>query len=85
MSVFKDQAEFMKACGQTVGEFNLEQMSLYSNLVHEEFNELVFATSRENELKELMDLMVVLIGYGLSQGWDLEGADRKSTRLNSSH
>ena len=97
MSVFKDQAKFMQACGQSTDEMNMEQARLYAGLIHEEFNELLDSVTEENEVKELMDLIVVLVGYGLSSGWDLEGAwkevwqsnmskiDRKSTRLNSSH
>jgi len=74
MSIFQDQARFMRACGQTVEGKNEGQAILYADLINEEYDELKEATSKENELKELIDVMVVLIGYGLSMGYDLEGA-----------
>lgn len=84
MSVFKQQAEFMSACGQTVEGLNIEQAQLYAKLIVEEYGELITAGNVENELKELMDLMVVLIGYGLSHGWDLEGAWNEVWQSNMS-
>lgn len=74
MSVFKDQAEFMKACGQTVGEFNEDQSQLYAYLIDEEYDEFLVAPTREEILKELMDCIVVLIGFGHSLGFDMDGA-----------
>ena len=71
MNIFEDQAKFMQACGQTTDGVNETQAQLYAALVYEEFQELISAENPENELKELMDLMVVLIGYGLSHGWNL--------------
>ena len=84
MSIFKDQARFMKACEQTVTGFNEEQSLLYGYLIEEEFEEFKTSDSKENELKELIDLMVVLIGYGLSQGYDLDGAWDEVWRSNMS-
>ena len=74
MSIFKQQAEFMLSCGQTVGEENEKQARLYSNLIEEEVNEFFEAETKENSLKELMDCLVVLIGFGHSMGWSLDGA-----------
>ena len=37
---FKDQAKFMTACDQTVGEINSGQFILYKNLIKEEVKEL---------------------------------------------
>ena len=82
MSIFKDQAKFMQACGQSTDEMNIEQARLYAGLIHEEFNELLDSVTEENEVKELMDLIVVLVGYGLSSGWDLEGAWKEVMRTN---
>ena len=84
MSIFKDQAKFMQACGQSTDEMNTDQALLYAALISEEFDELLDANSEENELKELMDLIVVLIGYGLSSGWDLEGAWKEVWQSNMS-
>lgn len=39
MNVFDDQAEFMKACGQTTGQFNSDQIVLYMRLIGEEVSE----------------------------------------------
>ena len=87
MSIFKDQAEFMKACGQTIGEFNKPQAQLYTNLIGEEIGEL--ATAAENNdpqevLKELMDVLVVLVGYGHSLGFDMDGAWNEVWKSNMS-
>ena len=84
MSIFKDQAKFMQACGQSTDEMNMEQARLYAGLIHEEFNELLDSVTEENEVKELMDLIVVLVGYGLSSGWDLEGAWKEVWQSNMS-
>ena len=88
MSVFKDQAQFMEACGQTVGELNIKQARLYISLIREELNELIEALHEPNDtghaLKEMIDLMVVLIGYGHSRGWDLDGAWMEVWRSNMS-
>ena len=32
-NVFRDQAKFMNACGQTVGKRNLDQFDLYLKLI----------------------------------------------------
>lgn len=74
MSMFGDQKYFMEACGQTVGKLNVDQALLYADLIDEEVNELNKAETQAESLKELIDCMVVLIGYGHSMGWDLEGA-----------
>lgn len=84
MSVFKQQAEFMKACGQTVDKRNDEQTELYADLIDEEIEEFRVAYNHSNDLKELMDCLVVLIGYGLSMGWDLDGAWEEVWRSNMS-
>lgn len=84
MSIFKQQAEFMTACGQTVDKNNEAQVELYSSLIDEEMNEFWLARDPENDLKELMDCLVVLIGYGLSKGWDLDGAWEEVWKSNMS-
>lgn len=84
MSIFKDQIKFMQACGQSTDEMNIDQSLLYAALINEEFNELLEASTGENELKELIDLIVVLVGYGLSCGWDLDGAWKEVWQSNMS-
>ena len=48
MSVFKQQAEFMTACGQTVNKRNDEQSILYSSLIDEEIHEFWHSETSEN-------------------------------------
>lgn len=84
MSIFKQQAEFMAACGQTVNKRNDEQSLLYSSLIDEEIHEFWHSETSENELKEIIDCLVVLIGYGLSKGYDLDGAWEEVWKSNMS-
>ena len=73
-SVFHDQAFFMRACGQTTTEINPAQAKLYRRLIEEEMRELKVAEVQANEVEEfdaVLDLLVVLIGYGLSRGWPM--------------
>jgi predicted HAD superfamily Cof-like phosphohydrolase len=72
MTVFNDQAMFMKACGQTVGEANLDQFALYMTLIREEFDELQAAATHAQTFDALLDLIVVCIGAGHSAGYPME-------------
>ena len=72
MTVFNDQAMFMKACGQTVGEKNRAQFELYMSLIREEFDELHAATTHDQVFDALLDLIVVCIGAGHSAGYPME-------------
>lgn len=72
MNPFRDHAEFMRACGQTVGQENLAQAQLYADLVREEFDEFVTATSDVEHADATIDLIVVLIGFAHSMGWPLD-------------
>lgn len=69
-SIFKDQAKFMEACGQSTGVVNLQQGWLYARLVQEEFiDELLPALEAGDELEILdgvIDTLVTTIGVGLS-------------------
>ena len=75
-SVFEDQALFMKACGQSVGDRNEKQYRLYTSLIEEEVAELKAAKSDAEHFDALLDIIVVCIGAGLSlglpmsRGWD---------------
>lgn len=79
---FKDQARFMQASGQTVGQFNKSQYQLYCNLIHEEFNELVASDNIVDDLDALVDILVVTIGAIHSLGADAEGAWQEVMRSN---
>lgn len=76
MSVFDDQAMFMRACGQTVGQKNREQFELYMELIREEVTELHEAKSHDQVFDALLDIIVVCIGaghsagYPMAEGWD---------------
>lgn len=79
---FKDQSKFMTACDQTVGEINAGQFLLYKKLIHEEVTELEEATSQEEQLDALTDILVVTIGAIHSMGADGEGAWNEVMRTN---
>lgn len=82
MNPFRDQEKFMRACDQTVGEFNKDQYQMYCNLIVEEFNELVDSESKVNDLDALIDILVVTIGAIHSLGVDAEGAWREVMNSN---
>ena len=82
---FRDQEKFMRACDQTVGEFNNEQFSLYLNLIREEYNELFEANAEDDKLEMLdamIDILVVTIGAIHSMGADAEGAWKEVMATN---
>lgn len=72
MSVFDDQAAFMLACGQTIEKYNPDQAVMYSDLVDEEHQEWLDARTNAETADAVIDLIVVLIGYGLSKGWPMQ-------------
>ena len=82
---FRDQEKFMKACDQSVGEFNVEQFNLYTKLIEEEFKELGVAVNnvdRVETLDALIDIVVVTIGALHSMGADVEGAWKEVMSTN---
>jgi predicted HAD superfamily Cof-like phosphohydrolase len=83
-NVFRDQEKFMRACGQSVGEPNQSQYTLYKSLITEEFNELQDADNLVDELDALIDILVVTIGALHSGGYDAEGAWKEVMRSNFS-
>lgn len=67
----------MRACEQTVDEFNEQQYRLYYDLIAEEFAELNTAITqgdRVEQLDALVDILVVTIGAIHSMGADGESA-----------
>jgi predicted HAD superfamily Cof-like phosphohydrolase len=84
-NVFRDQAKFMNACGQTVGNRNQDQFDLYLKLIQEEVSELQTAVD-DNDLVEqldaLIDIMVVTVGAVQSLGVDGEGAWKEVMSTN---
>jgi predicted HAD superfamily Cof-like phosphohydrolase len=82
---FRDQEKFMRACDQSVESFNLDQFSLYVNLIKEEVEELAAALTnndRVETLDALTDILVVTIGAIHSMGADAEGAWKEVMSTN---
>jgi predicted HAD superfamily Cof-like phosphohydrolase len=85
MTAFEEQAFFMRACGQTTNVDNYDQAELYDKLRKEETMEFLEARFVENEVEEfdaVLDLIVVLIGYGLSRGWPMDEGWAEVMRSN---
>jgi predicted HAD superfamily Cof-like phosphohydrolase len=85
MNPFRDQEKFMRACDQSVGEFNVEQFNLYTKLIEEEFKELKVAIDNVDSvetLDALVDIVVVTIGALHSMGADAEGAWKEVMNTN---
>lgn len=84
---FQDQAHFMKACDQSVGEFNGTQFDMYCSLIDEEHKELHTSLEKNDNvecLDALIDILVVTIGAIHSMGADGEGAWNEVMRTNLS-
>jgi predicted HAD superfamily Cof-like phosphohydrolase len=72
---FKDQKEFMTKAGQYSNHWSDDNNMLYEQLILEEVEE--FTKSKYgslNEVKELVDILVVVIGKLYSMGVDPEKA-----------
>ena len=85
MNPFRDQEKFMRACDQSVGEFDKDQFNLYVSLIEEEANELVDAINAHDKvetLDALVDILVVTIGAIHSMGADAEGAWKEVMQTN---
>lgn len=85
MNPFRDQEKFMRACDQTVGQFNQAQFNLYVKLMEEEWKELKLAIDNNDRLETLdalLDCIVVAIGAIHSGGFDAEGAWREVMNTN---
>ncbi len=82
---FRDQEKFMRACDQSVNQYNIKQYELYYNLIKEEMGELMEAHTADNRLEQLdalTDILVVTIGAMHSMGADAEGAWKEVMRTN---
>ena len=82
---FRDQAKFMTASDQTVGELNEAQYKLYLDLMEEEWKELqvsLDAGDRVEQLDALLDFIVVTIGAVHSGGFDGEGGWKEVMTTN---
>jgi len=82
---FRDQEKFMRACDQTVGDFNEAQFNLYTSLIQEEVDELWVANTNADKvecLDALIDILVVTVGAIHSMGADAEGAWKEVMSTN---
>lgn len=82
---FRDQEKFMRACDQTVEQYNMAQFMLYRNLIEEECKELSQACDSDDRvetLDALVDILVVTIGAIHSMGADGEGAWKEVMSTN---
>jgi len=82
---FRDQEKFMRACDQTVDEFNEKQYNMYISLIHEEVGELTVAEQNNDQIEQLdalIDILVVTIGAIHSAGFDAEGAWKEVMSTN---
>lgn len=82
---FRDQEKFMKACDQSVGDWNEEQFNLYLKLFEEECKELVIALNEKDRvetLDALLDIVVVTIGAMHSLGADPENGWKEVMSTN---
>ena len=83
--------EFMKTFGQEVKEYpewpNRETLDLRLELIQEEVAELIAGAAQkdfENVTKELVDILYVVYGMGLSMGVDLNICFNEVHRSNMS-
>jgi predicted HAD superfamily Cof-like phosphohydrolase len=82
---FRDQEKFMRACDQTVEDFNQSQFNMYIGLIEEEGDELAVAINNHDKvetLDALIDILVVTIGAIHSMGADAEGAWKEVMQTN---
>jgi predicted HAD superfamily Cof-like phosphohydrolase len=82
---FRDQEKFMRACDQSVEDFNQEQFKLYLGLIEEEYKELKEAINNHDQIETLdalIDILVVTIGAIHSAGYDAEGAWKEVMSTN---
>ena len=82
---FRDQEKFMRACDQTVGEFDIKQYNMYVGLIDEEFTEFNVAFANQDQVEQLdalIDILVVTIGAIHSAGFDAEGAWKEVMATN---
>ena len=85
VSVFEDQARFMRACGQTVAIRNDQQFNLYVSLIQEEAAELAEAVKNNDRVEifdALLDIIVVCIGAGHSAGFPMYAGWKEVVRSN---
>lgn len=84
-NLFNDQKTFMKACDQSVDDYDFSQYAMYLKLIDEEVSELKQAVAANDDVEQLdalIDILVVTIGAIHSMGADGEGAWKEVMRTN---
>lgn len=84
MSMHLDVLMFLNACDQKP---SIENISLYRNLINEEFWEFQDAIKKKDDVEQLdacMDMIWVILGYCHMKGWDVKGAWEEVSKTNLS-
>ena len=77
-----DVVKFIDACDQLP---SIENVSLYRNLINEEYWEFQDAIKASDEVEQLdacMDMIWVILGYCKMKGYDVDGAWNEVARSN---
>jgi len=77
-----DVVKFIEACDQVKSP---ENISLYRNLIVEEFWEFKLGDDKNDDVERLdacMDMIWVILGYCYMNGWDVDGAWDEVARSN---
>jgi len=76
-NIIQDQLDFMKTGHQHTTGYHMDQEDLYTRLIIEEHGEWLLATlfeTEQNQIKELVDILVVVLGKIISLGVDPQKA-----------
>jgi predicted HAD superfamily Cof-like phosphohydrolase len=89
MSIFLDQADFMKLGGQKVSERDDEQAHLYATFICDEAEEFEaahweFGHEKAEEVKEAVDVIVVAAGFLITL-LGVEGAQKAWNAVHESN
>jgi predicted HAD superfamily Cof-like phosphohydrolase len=68
--------------GEKAITYSPQTVSIYENLVDEEYDEFIDAVTNEEKLDGAMDLIWVVLGYCNARGWNVEGAWEEVRRTN---
>lgn len=79
---FTDQLHFQHVFQQHLLKYPEKNYALYRKLIAEELNELDTATTAEEHLDALIDLIYVVIGAGTALGHDMQGAWEEIHKTN---
>ena len=78
---------FHRAFNHPIGQPTASLMDLRRTLIQEEYKELMYAISNEEDdevLKELCDLVYVCVGFAVTYGWSFDTAFNRVHNSNMS-